>query len=101
MSREGRRVAWMILVAMLATGAVMGQEGEWTRSCRFAVQVNGVLDGGMYEQRGTPDLLGRLGDGTWFLLQPVRRQAPELGNHFLRKAMAEMLFGMLSQILEG
>lgn len=71
------RAAWKVLLPLLLLAAnAAAQEVPWTRSCRFAVEVDGrpSREAMVFERRGVADLLGRLGDGTWFLVQPVQQQ---------------------------
>jgi thiol-disulfide isomerase/thioredoxin len=70
-----------LVVVMLAAGGLLwAEDSEWQRSCRFAVQVDGsdTTSGAIYERRGTPDMLGKLADNSWFLLQPAQRRVLEL-----------------------
>jgi len=64
----------------LAVHAARAEEAPWARSCRFAVETNRQPAPGsmVFEKRGVSDLLGVLGDGTWFLVQPVQQQAHAL-----------------------
>jgi thiol-disulfide isomerase/thioredoxin len=53
-------------------GMTHGETTDWTRSCRFAVEVDGKPDAAaaVFERRGVADLVGVLPDGTWFLVRP-------------------------------
>jgi thiol-disulfide isomerase/thioredoxin len=77
--RSTVRTIVAVVVAFVAL-SVVADEAEWTRSCRFAVEANRQLAPGsmVFEKRGVADLLGRLADGRWFLVQPVSQQAHPL-----------------------
>jgi thiol-disulfide isomerase/thioredoxin len=72
------------LLAVVALAVVippaLADEAPWARSCRFAVEANRQPAPGsmVFEKRGVADLLGRLSDGKWFLIQPVQQQAHAL-----------------------
>lgn len=91
------RLAWVLLL-LLPAGAVRAQETVWSRSCRFFAEVDGgaAASGAVYERRGTPDMLGRLEGGVWFLLQPAQRRALALSAE-----NAELVEGNRRVILRG
>jgi len=72
-----------LLAALALTLAVFparADEAPWARSCRFAIEANRQPAPGsmVFEKRGVADLLGRLADGRWFLVQPVQQRAHAL-----------------------
>jgi thiol-disulfide isomerase/thioredoxin len=70
-----RGMVWILLL-LTSVAAVWADATAWTRSCRFSVEVDGGKspDGVVFEQRGTPNLMGQLPDGAWFLLMPPQRK---------------------------
>jgi len=77
------RSTWRLLAVLalpLAFSPARAEETPWARSCRFTIEADGrSAPGGMvFEKRGVADLLGRLGDGTWFMVQPAQQQAHQI-----------------------
>lgn len=66
-----------VLALSLASLPALAEESSWARSCRFTIQANDLAAPGamVFEKRGVADLVGRLADGKWFLVQPGQQQA--------------------------
>jgi len=81
--RRSVRKLLILLVLAGAGGVLFAQQPEWEQSCRFSVEVDGKPDpsAALFERRGVADLVGRIGDDSWFLVRPaaqtVQRIAPE------------------------
>ena len=58
----------LLLAAPIATSAA-----DWTRTCKFVIQADqGTIPGSaLYWTVGTPDLLVRVAENSWFLLRPA------------------------------
>lgn len=71
-----REAGIMLLVLVATTGLLWAEDSVWQRSCRFSTEVDSaaVTPGTVYEQKGTPDMLGTLTGDVWFLLQPAKRR---------------------------
>lgn len=70
-----KRHAMTILVLLvLAAGSAVAEESEWTRSCRFTIEVDGkpAKDAAVFEKQRSADILGLLPGGTWFLVRPPK-----------------------------
>ena len=83
-----RLAIMMVLLAWTLGGSSLWADTVWERSCRFSTEVDGgkTRPGTVYERRGTPEMLGQMPDGSWFLLQPQERQVLALAKDKVKQA---------------